>query len=57
MHYIEDFHQRLMSSVGVTEESALRSNILEKKRKLETAASISKVKKLTMRSPIPWPQG
>ena len=45
-HDIEEFHHRLLSSVRVTEESALKSNILEKKRKREVAASISEVKRI-----------
>ena len=35
---MEDFNRRLLSSIRVTEESALRINILEKKRKREVAA-------------------
>ena len=42
-HDIKYFHQRLLSSVRVTEDSALKRNILEKKRKQEVAASISEV--------------
>ena len=45
-HDIEDFHQQLLSSVRVTEESAPKSNILEKKSKREAAASISEVKRI-----------
>ena len=45
-HDKEEFHHRLLSSVRVTKESALKSNILEKKRNREVAASISKVKRI-----------
>ena len=45
-HDIEEFHHRLLSSVRVIKESALKSNILKKKRKREVAASISKVKRI-----------
>ena len=45
-HDIEEFHHRLLSSVRVTKNSALKSNILEKKRKCEVAASMSEVKRI-----------
>ena len=37
VHDMDDFNRRLISSIRVTEESALRINILEKKRKREVA--------------------
>ena len=39
VHDMEDFNRRLTSSILVTEESALRINILEKKHKREVAAT------------------
>ena len=39
IHDMDDFNRRLISSIRVTEESALRINILEKKRKREVAAA------------------
>ena len=38
-----DFQHKLMSSVHITEESALRHNILEKQRKREVAATVREV--------------
>ena len=43
IHNMDDFHHILLSSVSITEESALRHNILEKKRKREVAATVREV--------------
>ena len=45
-HDIEYFHQRLLSSFRVTEESVPKINILDKKGKREAAASMSEVKRI-----------
>ena len=46
IHDIDDFNRRLISSIHVTEESALRINILEKKRKREVAAAAQVIDKV-----------
>ena len=43
---MDDFNRRLISSIRVTEESALRINILEKKRKREVAAAAQVIYKV-----------
>ena len=43
---MDDFNCRLISSIRVTEESALRINILEKKRKREVAAAAQVIDKV-----------
>ena len=40
------FHQRLLSSVRITEENALKGSLIEKKRKREVAASIREVNQI-----------
>ena len=46
VHDMDDFNRRLISSIRVTEESALRINILEKKRKREVAAAAKVIDKV-----------
>ena len=40
---MDDFHHKLLSSVQITEESAPRHNIIEKKRKRKVAATVREV--------------
>ena len=43
---MDDFYRRLISSIRVTEESALRINILEKKQKREVASAAQVINKV-----------
>ena len=46
VHDMDDFNRRLISSIRVTEESALRINILEKKRKRKVADAAQVIDKV-----------
>ena len=46
IHDMDEFHRRLISSVRVTEESALKGSFIEKKRKRKVAASIREVNQI-----------
>ena len=45
VHDMNDFNRRLISSIHVTEEGALKTNILEKKRKIEIASAAKAINK------------
>ena len=46
VHDMGDFNRRLVSSILVTEVSAIRSTILNKKRKREVAATVQEINKV-----------
>ena len=46
VHDMDNFNRRLISSIRVTEESALRINILKKKHKREVAAAAQVIDKV-----------